>query len=362
MDSRDSYFKKATGDSLGEAYREYHPQVLSDFEDGMEKWWGRKWKSNTNVGKLRMVLLHRPGKEFLSVGKPTPWHPHNSSLPAWRMTFEPDMDLMIEHHNNLVRAYENEGVEVIIREPDSNHPPYQVKAIYCDDVCHSAVYGQVILRMYDNVRIGEEVPTFKTLAKIGCPVVGMITGKGMIEGGPTGWLDEKHLIISVHYPRKNTCQPEIMRANESGHMQFARIVKEQDPEVDIRICPGYGTRFGASHYAMIDRHTSIQDPKYMDPYMVDWMRAEMDWQFIVPPEELTWKDPRGWRIGPETGVVLEPMKVLKPTGDPKGVKWLESIGVKVVEVDCPSLVGPINTGSIHCLTGSLIRDPEVSAE
>ncbi len=27
-------------------------------------------------------------------------------------------------------------------------------------------------------------------AKIDCPVVGMITGNGMIEGGPVGWLDE----------------------------------------------------------------------------------------------------------------------------------------------------------------------------
>ena len=259
----------------------------------MEIWWGRPWKANTTVGKLRMVLLHRPGNEFLGVGKPTPWPPHNDSIAAWRMTFMPDLNLMIQHHENLVRAYEREGVEVVIRDPDPNDPPYQAKAIYCDDVCHAAVCGQVIFRMYDHIRRGEEVPTFKTLARIGCPVVGMITGCGMIEGGPVGWLDEKHLTISVHYPRVNTCQPDVMRANESGHLQYARIVKEQDPEVDIRICPGYGTRFGAAHYAMISRHTSVQDPKYMDPYLVDWMRAEMDWQFIVPPEELTWKDPRG---------------------------------------------------------------------
>ena len=73
---------------------------------------------------------------------------------------------------------------------------------------------------------------------------------------------------------------------------------------------------------------------------------------------LTWKDPRGWRIGPDTGVVLEPWKVIRPAGDPKGTKWLESVGVKVVEVECATLVGPMNTGSIHCLTGSIIRDPE----
>jgi N-dimethylarginine dimethylaminohydrolase len=216
--------------------------------------------------------------------------------------------------------------------------------------------------MYDNIRKGEEAPTYQTLAEIGCPVVSMIMGNGMVEGGTIAWLDEKHLIIAVHTPRANTREPQVMRANEFGHMQFARIVKLQDPEVDVRILPGYGGRLGILNlgYAMIDRHTSVQDPKYLDPYLVDWMKAEMDWKFVVPPDEVcrsySWTADR--KIGPDTGVVLEPMKVLVPTGNPKATKWLESIGVEVVEVECSSLVLPRNSGLIHCAAGSLIRDPE----
>jgi len=357
-------FKINTGLSLHEQYMKYHPQVLSDFGKEMEKYWGRRWRANTNVGKLRMVLLHRPGKEFLSVGKPTPWPPHDSSLGAWRMSFKPDLKELVEHHENLVKAYKEEGVEVLIRKPDPNNPPYQVKAIYTDDVCHPAVYGQIILRMYDHIRRGEELLTYQTLAEIGCPVVGMIMGNGMAEGGPIGWLDEKHVVISVHYPRANTQKPALTRANEWGHEQFARIVKTQDPEVDVRLCPGYGSRLGASHYAMIDRHTSIQDPRTLDPYLVAWMREEMDWKFIVPPNDvcrtIRTRDERQTPIqrGPETGVVLEPMKILVPAGEPKATKWLESIGVEVVEVECPSLVGPRNSGTVHCAAGSIIRDPE----
>ncbi|MFQ6054020.1 MAG: hypothetical protein ACE5OO_07335, partial [Candidatus Bathyarchaeia archaeon] len=102
-------FKEDTGESLHEMYQKYHPQVLSDFGDELEKYWGRRWKANTAVGRLRMVLLHRPGEEFLSVGRPTPWPPHGSSLGAWRMSFKPDLDELIEHHENLVRAYRDEG-------------------------------------------------------------------------------------------------------------------------------------------------------------------------------------------------------------------------------------------------------------
>jgi N-dimethylarginine dimethylaminohydrolase len=351
-------FKEKTGLSLDEQYMKHHPQVLSKFEDEMEKLWGKKWKANTTIGKLRTVLLHRPGKEFLSVGKPTPWPPHDSSLAAWRMSYKPeDLEELNEDYERLYRAYRDEGVEVVERKPDPNDPPYQVKAIYTDDVCHAAVYGQVILRMYDHIRKGEEVPTYQTLAEIGCPVVGMITGRGMAEGGNIGWLDEKHLLAAVHYPRANTCQSDVWRANDWGHEQLRRIIHAQDPEVDVRILPGYGPRPQLTHYSMIDRHTSVADPRWLDKYLLDWLKSEMDWQFVIPPDELCRVD-QGNPVGPETGVVLEPMRILVPTGEPKATKWLESVGVEVIEVEIPSLVGPRNSGSIHCAAGSLRRDAE----
>ena len=169
--------------------------------------------------------------------------------------------------------------------------------------------------MYDHLRRGEEVPTFTTLARIGCPVVGMVAGKGMIEGGSVSWLDEKHLVIGVHYTRGNTRESDVTRANEFGHQQFAQIVRWQDPDVDIRFCPGYGGYLGLTHYLMIDKHTSVQDPKWLDHYLVDWMKAEMSWQFIPPPPELCYTDDGGLTWGPEVGVLLEPMKVLVPAGE-----------------------------------------------
>jgi N-dimethylarginine dimethylaminohydrolase len=364
IDVDKDYFKEKTGLSLREQYHSLHPQVLTGFEDDMVKVWGRKWKANTNVGKLRVVLLHRPGPEFLQVSNPTPWPPHEDSLIAWRMSEKMSLDELVRDHESLVDAYKAEGIEVVIRKPDPNDPPYQVKAIYTDDVCHPAVYGQIILRMYDHIRRGEELPTYQTLAELGCPVVGMIMDKGMAEGGSIGWLDEKHLIIAVHFPRANTREPEVMRANESGHTQFARIVKLQDPEVDIRVCPGYGSSLGTSHYSLIDRHTSVQDPRTVDPYLREWMEAEMSWEFINPPDEVSVKvhtgDPRMPVVkrGPTTGVVLEPRKILVPTGNPKATKWFETIGVEVVEVEVPTLVRPRNSGSIKCTCGGILRDPE----
>jgi N-dimethylarginine dimethylaminohydrolase len=163
--------------------------------------------------------------------------------------------------------------------------------------------------------------------------------------------------MAVHYPRANTSDPKVWRANDSGHNQYASIIHTQDPEVDVRILSGWGPRPQLTHYCMVDRHTSVADPKWFDSYLVDWLKTEMNWQFIVPPDELCRVD-QGMNVGPETGVVLEPGKIIVPMGEPKATKWLESVGVEVVEVDIPSLVWPRNSGSIHCATGSLRRDPE----
>ena len=351
-------FKRNTGLTLHQMYMRHHPQVHSSFDEEMPKYWGKKWKANTTIGRLRTALLHRPGREFLSVGKPTPWPPHSSDLGAWRMSWKPEnLDELVKDYLTLAKAYKDEGVEVIERKPDPYDPPYTVKSIYTDDVCHPAVYGHVILRMYDNIRKGEEYPTYQTLAEHGIPVVGMITGHGMAEGGNIGWHDEKHVLMAVHYPRANTGDPQVWRANDQGHLQYKAIIQGQDPEVDVRILSGWGPRPQLTHYCMVDRHTSVADPKWLDPYLAEWLRTEMNWSFIVPPDELCRVD-QGTKVGPETGVVLKPGKIIVPAGEPKATKWLESVGVEVVEVDIPTLVWPRNSGSIHCATGSLRRDPE----
>lgn len=41
----------------------------------------------------------------------------------------------------MAQTYRDEGVRVVIRKPDPNNPPHQVKSIYNDDVCHATIAG-----------------------------------------------------------------------------------------------------------------------------------------------------------------------------------------------------------------------------
>ena len=330
---------KTNWDELDRMYNSDHPQIPTRFEEEVKEFWGREWKSNTEIGRLRLVMMHRPGDEIKSIKPP---------YSKWRWLEKPNLEEMIEDHERLVKAYKDEGVEVVIRKPESCTPARLVKGIYTEDPCFPAVRGVIIGRMYDALRRGEELYTYQTLAEIGCPVVGIVHGIGMVEGGGVNWLDEKHLSVTVHHDRLNTCEPTVVAANEEGFKQVARIVKEQDSEVDVGMGPGYG-RWGSTMWP-IDKHTSVSDPRLIEPNYAKWLKAEMNWTFLTPPRELSYYALHG--------IVLKPGKLIKPTGTPKGTKWLESQGIEVLEVDVSSLVAPRNTGSIQCLTRELIRDSE----
>ena len=69
----------------------WHPRVLSEFREEMPRYWGRRWKANTTIRRLRMVLLHRPGREFQKRRLAHTLQPHGSSLEALRMAHRPDL-------------------------------------------------------------------------------------------------------------------------------------------------------------------------------------------------------------------------------------------------------------------------------
>lgn len=315
-------------DYLEEVYEKWHPQLKTRFEDEVEKYWGRRWGANTEIGRLRMVLLHRPGEEINSIKAP---------LEAWRYTEKPNLEEMIKDHERLVQAFRDEGVEVVIRKPETYKPPRLVKSIYCRDPSFSCKGGMIVGRMYDSLRRGEEVFTAQTYLEIGCPVLGIVHGSGIIEGGSVMWLDETHLAVTTGY-----------RTNEEGVRQVTEIVKTAQPEVEVVTVPTY-----ISHEPlhMVDKHTALLHWWFRKlPYwFIEYLRDELEMNLI--------KLPRGV-LG--ACVAIKPGKVLiasDPFSD-KFRKVLEKEGVEVIEVEIPSLVLPRNSGTIHCLTQNIIRDPE----
>jgi N-dimethylarginine dimethylaminohydrolase len=318
---------------LLEIYTKYHPPLETRFEEEVQTYWGRNWGVSTEVGKLRAVLLHRPGEEILSIKEP---------LEKWRSTEKPDLKEMLKDYEKLLKAFREEGVEVIERKAETNHPPRLVKSIYTRDPSFTVKGGVIIGRMYDALRRGEELPTTKTYAELGCPILLTVHGTGTIEGGSVIWLDSKHIAIGLSY-----------RVNEEGAKQVKQTLHAIDPSIEVLIFP---EKSPGGHLDvpvnMVNVKTVVVDKSVLPVSFVNSLKQELKMEVVErPPNTYV-----------EGTVVLEPGKVLfdygKEDEKKRGKHFLEDLGLDVHPLEISSLTVPRNSGTLHCLTMPLIRDPE----
>lgn len=320
-------------DEYGEIYKRLHPPLETRFEEEVEQYWERNWGAATEVGKLRSVLVHKPGAEIEAIQEP---------LANWRYIEKPDLGDMQSDYGRLVKALKDHGVEVVERQPERGALPRLVKSIYTRDPSFTIMGGVIIGRMYDALRRGEELPTTRTYAEIGCPILHTINGSGTMEGGSVVWITPKHLSIGI-----------TPRGNEEGARQIKEVVNTIDPEVDVRFVE---VDHPSGHLdvplTMVNVKTAVVDSTRLPAWFPDYLRDEVGCEVIEKP-------PRTYVEGT---VVLEPGKVLFDAGDTpeqeRGLKLLRELELEVVPVDLGTLSFPCNSGTLHCLAMPLIRDPE----
>jgi len=179
--------------------RLFGPEPDPAFEDGgrMERIWGRDWGCDSDVGRLRVVLMHRPGDEFnvIDRGKrieeigsfgdlETGWY--------WQSEEIPDLAEMQAQHDALADLLRSEGVEVIYLEGVAGG---RFKSVFTRDSSFTVKGGAIVARLAPRMRHGEERPVTQTLAKMGMPILRTINGTGMIEGGSFAWLDSRTAVV-----------------------------------------------------------------------------------------------------------------------------------------------------------------------
>lgn len=318
---------------FGQIYSAYHHPLNTPFEEDIESYWGRKWGVSTEVGKLRSVLLHRPGEEILAIGEP---------LVKWRYTEKPDLEEMQQDFERLARMFQEQGVEVIVRKAEANDPARLVKSIYTRDPSFTVIGGTIIGRMYDGLRRGEELPTMQTYGQIGCPILHTLNGTALMEGGSVVWIDPKHLAIGI-----------TQRGNTEGARQVQAVVKAADPEVDVQFVP---VNHPSGHLdvplTMVNVKTAVVDRKCLPAAFVEYLEKVAEVEIVdKPPETYV-----------EGMIVLEPGKVMFDDGveieKKRGMRLLKDLGLEVIPIDLNTLTFPRNSGTLHCLTMPLVRDEE----
>jgi N-dimethylarginine dimethylaminohydrolase len=325
-----------------QAYLNFHRRVQGQgepaFEDAVmqEKVWGTKWGINNDVGRLRKVLVHRPGKEMDVMKTGGKYDPEVNALVGpknvwyWKGKERPDIEKIQAQHDNLTKTLKAEGVEIVeVVDP----LPHLTKTIYTRDPAIIVRGGAVLCRFGIDYRRGEELPVMRTFAKIGMPILHTIHGRGLLEGGSFLWLNEKTAAVSIGH-----------RSNHEGARQLGEVLNTLGVELLCVDNTGYGLH--------IDGSLVMVKPDLAVAFLYD-----LPWWFIVRLKELGIHlmdavEQDGWQS--VNCLAVSPGRVIMPASAERSAEKMVKAGVEVIPVEYDEITK--GGGGIHCSTLPLVRD------
>lgn len=299
--------------------------------------WGRRWGCTNDVGRLRVVLMHRPGPEMAVLdGLPRMEELGAYGDPAtgayWRGEVIPTLAEQQAQHDALAAALREEGVEVVMLKAAA---PGRHKSVYTRDSCIALDGGAVVTRMGPRIRRGEERPVTETLAALGMPILRTIAGTGLMEGGSFAYIRPDVAVIGVS-----------SRVNEEGARQMEQLLALQGTRL-IRVqIPGYRLHIDGA-FVMIHQDLALVNPATLPFVFMEELR-----RLGVRMIPLNHEDP-SWAVN---CLAVAPGRVLMSDQvGPRTQEALDKAGVSVrlVPYDRIALGG----GGIHCSTAPLVRDP-----
>jgi N-dimethylarginine dimethylaminohydrolase len=325
-------------ETLPEAYHQrlFPPLAEPPFEsaDELERVWGARWGAEGEVGRLRAVLMRRPGPELERI-RADGWDASMGALVDpdegwyWESETPPDLALVGEQYDGLVAVLEAEDVDVHFAHPAD---PRFSKAMYMRDPLVTVPGGAIIGRLAPRMRRGEEPSVARAVASLGVPILRTIGGTGLVEGGSFAKLTPTVAAFGTS-----------IRCNQEGARQLADALKPLGIELITVEMPGFSIHLDGA-FAMVDVDKALVHAPGL-PYSFLERLADLGIEPIwCHPDE-------SWAIN---SLVLEPGRLLMCEGYPRTVERLERRGIEVVAIPYDEIQK--NGGGIHCSTMELIRD------
>ncbi|MBU9719969.1 amidinotransferase [Bacillus alkalicola] len=298
----------------------------NSFSDELKDLWG-DWYCDSEVGKLRSVLMHRPGKEVEGITE------HNFSEYRFRAPMNPERARY--QQEALADVYRNHGIDVHYVQNQRVDRP---NAMFMRDLMLMTPEGAIVCRPAIPARRGEERAVAATLASLGVPIIKTINGDGYFEGASAMWINRETVIIGTG-----------SRTNDSGARQVEAELQNIGVKNIIRTEIPYGSIHLDGYMNMVGENKLLVFPWHVG---YDCAKKLMD----LGIELIELHDIEELKQGMSMNfVALEPGKVVTPAGSPNTKALLESHGVEVLEVEMDEVMN--GWGAIHCMTAFLKRDP-----
>lgn len=298
--------------------------------------WGREWGCDTDVGKLKSVLMHRPGSEFDVIDKTKRIDSigsYGDIEQGWYFQSDtiPDLPAMQADHDGLVRALKDEGIEVIMLEGEFGG---RFKSCYTRDSSIAVRGGAIVSRLAPKMRRGEELCVTQTLARHGVPILHTIHGTGMLEGGSFAWLNSNTAVVG-----------RSIRVNNAGIEQLENTLKYQGVELMVTDMCGYTIHIDQS-FLMLNVDLALVDAGNLAYDFLQQLKKLNINTVEITPED----DP--WIIN---GLAVAPGRVIMSPGiSDRTRSELERRNIEIIEIPYDSMQK--NGGGIHCSTCPLMRE------
>jgi N-dimethylarginine dimethylaminohydrolase len=301
----------------------------------MVRVWGRNWGAGDEVGQLKIVLMRRPGDEMRVIHANGTYDAAAGALVDpegrwyWLDRSPPDIAKMQAQHDRLAATLADEGVEVVY--VDGIEGPF-IKSMFTRDPLVTVRGGAIILRLAPLMRRGEEAWITRTVAALGMPILGTITGTGIMEGGSFVKLTPSVAAVGTS-----------IRCNDEGAQQLREILARVGMELIVVPMTGWSIHIDG-HLVMVDVDKALISPGGLPYWFIDRLH-ELDIETIhAHPDE-------GWSIN---SLCVKPGHIIMSAGNPWTVERLQRRGIEVTLVDYDEVQK--NGGGVHCSTMELLRE------
>lgn len=302
---------------------ERHFAAKTSFQDDLPKYWGN-WGCTSEVGRLRAVLLRRPGSEIEQIDDP--------EGPRWREIMAPEKAR--QEHDQLAEVYRQHGVSVYYVE---NMDPDRPNAVYCRDLVASVPEGVIIARPAMAARRGEERYVAETVAQLGVPITKTINGTATFEGADLLMVDRRTAFLGWGN-----------RTNEEGARQVMQELQYQGVDDVTVVQVPYGVAHLDCMFGLASRDVAVVFP-WLTPFIVCEKLLARGYRIV----EL--QNPFEARFGYAVNfVALEPGKIIMSAGNPDSAAAMAEAGLEIIEVEMSEIVKGM--GAVHCCTAFLARD------
>lgn len=298
-------------------------EKLNTFYQDMPKVWGDNWSVTSEIGRLRAVMMHRPGKEIENITDPS------------KIYFRDfiDVEKARWEHDQLAQVYRDHGVEVhYVEDMDPGCP----NAMFCHDLILGTPEGVVITRPGIEIRHKEVKYVAQKASELGVPIVRTVHGKGVFDGACAAWVDKETVIVGTG-----------TRCNAEGLKQVSDTFRDMGVKNIITLSIARNQNHLDGFLSIVDTNVAVTYP-YITPDVIYEELGKRGFEFVEIPafEEKT--------NFAANSVAIEPGKIVMPKGSPKTVELLEKKGIEVIELDLDEIKK--GGGSVHCLTAFLKRD------